>query len=361
MRFTRLISLVITFLISPAGAGSQEPSAPTLDIYFVDTEGGQATLFVTPSGESVLVDTGNPGDRDTDRILATLAEAGVEQLDHLVLTHYHRDHVGGIPELARRIPIRHYVDHGPSVETNERTGAFERSYAELHGVARRTVVRPGDRLEIPGLDWEIVSAAGAVLPSARPGAGQANPSCDAEGARAVATDENGQSVGSVISFGEFRTIDLGDLLIAQELDLVCPLNRIGTVDLYITSHHGLATSGSRALVHALRPRVAVMNNGSRKGGSVEALRILHETPGLEDLWQLHWSHHGGIELNAPGLFIANLDEPAALAAVVAAQTAQGQPEPHEGPAHVVKVSAWRDGSFTVTNTRNGFSRSYPAR
>src|SRR5690606_28487696 len=152
-----------------------------------------------------------------------------------------------------------------------------------------------------------------------------------------------------------------DLLIAQELDLVCPANKVGTVDLYITSHHGLATSGSAALVHALQPRVAVMNNGTRKGGSVEAFQVLHQSPGLEDLWQLHWSHNAGVELNAPGIFIANLDSPEALAEVIAAPDARNRPEPHDGPAYSLKLSARRDGSFTVTNRRNGFTREYGVR
>jgi competence protein ComEC len=374
---TRSIMHVFRFAIVALLLASPLAAQETLDIYFVDTEGGQATLFVAPSGESVLVDTGNPGSRDTDRILATLREAGVERIDHLLITHYHGDHHGGVLELARRVPIAHFVDHGPTVETNAQGLAFQESYRQLTAAARHTVVKPGDRLEIPGLDWQIVSAGGAVLPSPRPGAGQPNAGCAVERPAAEPADENGQSTGSFITFGEFSTIDLGDLLIPQELDLVCPVNRLGTVDLYITSHHGLATSGSAALVHALRPRVAVMNNGTRKGGSVQAFEILHRSPGLEDLWQLHWSHNAGIELNSPGVFIANIDEPAALAAVIAAAGTTGggngpaaaagqgrpgasaRPAPHDGPAYSIKVAARRDGSFTVTNGRNGFSREYP--
>ena len=182
--------------------------------------------------------------------------------------------------------------------------------------------------------------------------------------------------GSVIRFGEFTTIDLGDLLIPQELDLVCPANRLGTVDLYITSHHGLNTSGSAALVHALHPRVAIMNNGTRKGGAVEIFQTLHSSPGLEDVWQLHWSYAGGVEHNSPGVFIANLDEPAVLAAVISpppapaaapqgggacgggAQAAARPGQHNTGPAYAIRVSARADGSFTVTNTRNGFSKTY---
>jgi competence protein ComEC len=204
-----------------------------------------------------------------------------------------------------------------------------------------------------------VSAGGAVLADALPGAGQSTTTCPTERPEVRPDDENSQSTGSLVRFGEFSTIDLGDLLIAQELDLVCPVNRVGTVDLYITSHHGLATSGSAVLVHALRPRVAVMNNGTRKGGSPEAFRILHESPGLEDLWQLHWSHNAGLELNAPGIFVANLDAPEVLAGIVSG--AGGRPPAHDGPAYAIHVSARPDGSFTVTNTRNGFTQTYADR
>ena len=341
-------------LATPLAA--QATADETLDIYFIDTEGGQATLFVTPSGESVLVDTGNPGGRDSERILAILAHAGVEEIDHLLITHFHGDHYGGVQELAQRIPIRHFVDHGPSVESNPPMAAFQQAYASLYGAARHSVVKPGDRLEIAGIDWLIVSADGAVLTESVSGAGGSTPGCPAERPEARPDDENGRSTGSLVRFGEFSTIDLGDLLITQELGLVCPVNRVGTIDLYLTSHHGLATSGSAALVHTLRPRVAVMNNGTRKGGSPETFRILHESPGLEDLWQLHWSHNAGLELNAPALFIANLDAPEVIAGVVSGAT--GRPPAHDGEADAIHVSARRDGTFTVTNTRNGFSRTY---
>jgi beta-lactamase superfamily II metal-dependent hydrolase len=333
-------------LLTPSLLAAQSGAAKTLDIYLIDTEGGQATLFVTPSGESVLVDTGNPGDRDTGRILATLREANVKRIDHLLLTHYHIDHVGGVEALARQIPILHYLDHGATVEPGGQGADFLAAYDTLRRGARHTVVKPGDRLAIPGLEWDIVSSAGQVLQQPLRGAGQTNEKCASFSSPEVMRDlENGQSVGSVIRFGAFRAVDLGDLLAKQEFALMCPVNRIGTVDLYITSHHGLGISGTNVLVHALRPRVAVMNNGARKGGAVQAFQVLHTSPGLEDLWQLHWSGAGGSEQNAPGIFIANLDEPGT---------------PHSGPAYSIKVSAREDGSFVVTNTRNGFSKTYGA-
>src|SRR6185503_17391569 len=193
--------------------------------------------------------------------------------------------------------------------------------------------------------------------------------------------DNGESAGFVLSYGRFRTIDLGDLTWNGELDLMCPTNRIGTVDLYLTSHHGLEKSGSPALVQALRPRVVVMNNGTRKGGTPEAFAGLQETVGVEDLWQLHWSYNVGLE-NAPARFIANVDEATTIAAVLtaAAPTPGAPPAPRPGgpgggpgrgpggpnaaahtPAYLIKVTAQQDGTFTVTNTRNGFSKTYRPR
>jgi competence protein ComEC len=358
MRATAAVLTALLLCAPPLRA--QAGAAKPLDIYFIDTEGGQATLFVAPSGESVLIDTGNPGARDLDRILATLAEAGVSRLDHLLLTHYHVDHIGGVQELAKRIPIANFVDHGPSVEPNEQVAGFQAAYAELYGKATHTVVKPGDRLSVAGLDWRIASAGGQVLRAPLPGAGQPNPACASFERKEITNDpENAQSVGSVVSLGKFRTVDLGDLLWNVEFGLVCPANRLGTVDLYITSHHGLAQSGSPALVHALRPRVAVMNNGTRKGGAVQTFQTLHLSPGLEDLWQLHWSYAGGVEHNSPGVFIANLDDAATVASVLTDPAAR--PAAHAGAAYLIKVSARADGSFTVTNTRNGFTKRYAAR
>ncbi|MBW3629402.1 MAG: MBL fold metallo-hydrolase [Gemmatimonadetes bacterium] len=384
MRAVRTL-LAIALFAGPVAA--QAPARNTLDIYFIDTEGGQATLFVTPSGESVMIDSGNPGARDLDRILATFADAGVRQLDHLVSTHFHVDHIGGLLELAKRIPIRHYVDHGPTVEPNEQVAGFQQAYAALYGKARRTVARPGDRLPIAGLDWRIVTAGGRAITAPIQRGAAANSRCATFQRKEMSVnDENAHSVGSVVTFGEFRTINLGDLLWNQDFDLACPTNKVGSIDLYITTHHGLATSGAPALVHAIGARVAVMNNGPRKGGAVQTFQTLHSAPGLEDLWQLHWSYAGGVEHNTPGVFIANLDEAAVIAAVLVppaatpaagsgqagagspvAAPAQGpapaatRPGVHNGPAYAIKVSARNDGSFTVTNTRNGFTKSYAAR
>jgi beta-lactamase superfamily II metal-dependent hydrolase len=338
-----------------------QTGARTLDIYFIDTEGGQSTLFVSPTGESLLVDTGNPGDRDVPRIVEALAAANVTQIDHLWTTHYHVDHVGGMQQLASRVPIRHFYDHGRNVEPREQVAGFAAMYEEL-SKGKRTSMKPGDTLRMAGLDITTVASAGQVLAANLTGGGRANPACANLIPKTESpTDDNGQSAGFVLTYGKFRTIDLGDLLWNRELDLMCPVNRIGTVDVYLTTHHGLSQSGSPALVHGLAPRVVIMNNGTRKGGSVEAFQTVHTSPGLEDLWQLHWSYNAGLDHNAPGVFIANVEPGDTVAGILTA----AQPAPRGAAAHVpaywIKVSARPDGAFSVTNARNGFSKSYRSR
>jgi beta-lactamase superfamily II metal-dependent hydrolase len=364
-RLSRRVLLLC--LIAAAPLDAQRGGAPgvrTLDIYVVDTEGGKAALYVSPSGENVLIDTGNPGARDGGRILAVLEAAGVKRIDHLISTHYHRDHVGGLVALAQRIPIAHFLDHGPNVENPEQVRGFRAAYDSLLANAKHTVVKPGDRLAVAGLDWRIVQSAGSSItrPLAGVGAGASNAASCASFERKpepARPDDNAQSVGSVITFGRFRVLDLGDLLWNEEHDLVCPRNMIGAVDLYMVTHHGLASSGSPQLVHGVRPRVAVMQNGATKGGEPAALQILHTSPGLEDVWALHWSYAGGVEHNSPGAFIANLDSASTIARVLTAAPGQGGSGNQEhAPAHYIKISARANGSFTVTNTRNGFSKTY---
>ena len=349
------------------------PSRKTLDIYVADPEGGKAALYVTPSGETVLIDAGNPGPRDHDRIVAMIEHAGVKAIDHVVLTHYHVDHVGGLAELAKRFPMRHFVDHGPTVEQKEQVAGFQDAYAALYKAAKHTVVKPGDRVPVAGLDWRIVTAGATALTTALPGGGQANAECASFVKKEANVDENNQSVGSVVTFGQFRLIDLGDLMWNNEFDLVCPRNMVGNVDLYMVTHHGLDASGSPALVRGVRPRVAVMQNGTRKGGTPNTLQTLRSSPGFEDVWQLHWSYNAMIEHNPPGVFIANVDELPAIANVLVppapppGETAApgggrqgrgGGAAAAHSPAYWIKISVEPSGTFTVTNSRNNFSKTY---
>ena len=328
---------------------AQEPAdrssaSRRLDIYFVDSEGGQITLFVAPSGQSMLVDTGFAG--QADRIMAVLKEANVNVLDYVVITHYHGDHVGSAAELANRIPIRHFVDHGDyTVELQPNRSAGFSSYQAVRAKAHAIVPKPGDKIPVTGLDVEVVSAAGEVITKpvvGAPGAGAPNTLChDAKLKDQDPTPENTESLGLVVRYGKFRLLDLGDLVWNLEHALVCPNNLLGTFDVFHTTRHGDPHSGAPQLVHAIRARVAIMNNGEKKGGDPEYWQIVHTAPGLEDFWQEHRSAAGGEEHNSPEQFIANLSETDHL--------------------HNIKMSVLPDGSFTVTNERTGFTKEYAAK
>lgn len=433
----RLAAITIsTIALTGALAAQRGAATKPLEIYVVDTEGGKAALWVSPSGQSLLIDSGNPGTRDLERIMAAVSDAGVKQIDYLLSTHYHVDHIGGMQELAKRIPIGHFIDHGPSIEEREQVQGFQAAYADLYGKAKHTVVKPGDKVPIAGLDWRIVTAGGNALKTPLPGGGKPNPACPGVAPKPVGgPDENAHSVGSVITFGQFRAIDLGDLLWNKENELVCPNNPVGPVDVYFVTHHGLDQSGSPALVHGVRPRVAIMQNGTRKGAGAEAMPTMRSSPGLEDIWQLHWSYNAGIEQNSAGVFIANVDDSATIANILTAPPRGGgpgggraagtpgtagapggggatpaaapaqapsggaappslspPPPPQAGaapqtggantpggagapgggrgaaaaaaahtPAYWIKLAVQPDGTFTVTNSRNGFSKTYVKR
>jgi beta-lactamase superfamily II metal-dependent hydrolase len=319
-------------------AGSGVYAAKTLDIYFIDVEGGQATLFVTPSKQSMLVDAGWPGfnGRDAERIVQTAKKAGVKAIDYLVTTHYHTDHVGGVPQLAERFPVKNFVDHGPNNETGKNPDALYKNYESAAAKGNRISVKPGDSIPLKGLEVRVVTANGEHAP----GSGEKNTFC-ADRTFPEDKTENARSVGLLIAFGKFRMVNLGDLTSRKELELVCPENRIGQVDLYLVTHHGTNTSNPQEIVNALRPRVAVMNNGAKKGGHPDSWKTVKASPGLEDLWQLHYSLAGQAEANSPEAFIANLQESCA--------------------GRHIQVSANADGSFKVVNSRNKYSKSYKAR
>jgi competence protein ComEC len=439
-RVTFLSALCIA--ISAGPSAQTPPKGKTLDIYVADTEGGKAALFVSPTGQTLLIDSGNPGERDLTRIMAMLGDAGVKQIDYVISTHYHVDHIGGLEQLSKQIPIGTYIDHGPNSEPKEQVANFSTNYEQFRGASKHLVVKPGDRIPITGLDWRIVTSAGQVLKTPLQGAGRPNPACATFEKRPdpATPDDNAASVGSVVIYGQFRLIDLGDLLWNKEGELMCPNNPVGTVDLFMVTHHGLAQSNADPLILGVRPRVAVMQNGTRKGGAIPVFETLRKSPGFEDVWQLHWSYNAGIEHNAPGVFIANVDDPATIAGVLTtpagggrggpggppqnagvppaaapgaqppstptppaqmppapnATAAPGQPalgQPPAGgappaggppggpggagagrgggrgggaaaahtPAYYIKISAQADGTFTVTNTRNGFSKTYVKR
>ena len=343
-------------------------ASKNLEIYVIDVEGGNATLFVSPSGESLLIDTGNAGavaaPRDAGRIIAAIKDAGLQQIDHLIITHWHGDHFGGLSELASKVPIREFIDHGPNVQPGQLADDFlEKTYPFLYAKAKHTVAKPGDKISIAGIDARVVTSAGQVIKTPVPGAGGRNPYC-ANFKPGENNAEDPQSVGTYVTFGKFRTVHLGDLTKNKEFELMCPTNRLGTVDVLLGLHHGQSSSNSEVMVHALHPRVAVMNDGTRKGGEPDVMKTVHSSPGLDDLWQIHFSQLSGQEYTVAGLFIANgIDEaPAAMpiAPIPAPQPGPGAPPApvHNGTAYWIKISAQQDGTFTVTNARNGFSKTY---
>jgi len=350
-------------LLAPIALRAQASQKP-LDIYFLDTEGGQATLFVPPSGQSMLVDTGFAGNqgmpatpgglsgvappitRDADRITAVLKLANVGVLDYVVITHYHGDHAGNAAELASRIPILHFVDHGPyTVELQPARSTAFVSYQPVREKARAITAKPGDRIPVAGLDVQVASSAGHLITKpivGAPGTGAPNPLCrDAARKDQDPTPENFESIGLLVRYGNFRLLDLGDLTWNQEHELVCPNNLIGTFDVFHTTRHGDPHAGAPQLVHAIGARVAVMNNGERKGGDPEYWQIVHKAPGLQDFWQIHRSAAGGADHNSPEQFLANVNE--------------------VDHGHYLKMSVHSDGGFTMTNERNGFTKTYPPR
>ena len=364
------VAFATLFVLWGANGGAAQTRS-TLDIYVIDVEGGNATLLVPPSGESLLIDTGNVGPeaavRDAERIMAAVQDARLTQIDHLIVTHWHNDHFGGLAELAKRIPIKHFIDHGANVQPAPAADEFvAKIYPQLYANAKHTVVKPGDRIAVAGLDVRVVTSAGETIKAALPGAGAPNPYC----ANFKPGDNNAEdplSVGVYIKFGKFRTVHLGDLTKNKEFELMCPNNRIGAVDLFLGLHHGVSSSNSEVMIHATHPRVAIMNNGTRKGGAPDVMQVLHTSPGLEDLWQMHFSQLSGQEYTVPSIFIANmLDDPFAampMAPIDAPPLGSNAPPPpaHNGPAYWIKVSAQTDGTFTVTNARNGFAKTYRAK
>lgn len=320
------------------------PAQKTLDFYTIDVEGGKSVLVVSPSGESMLFDVGWPASRNreasTERIAAALQGAGLKQLDYLVISHFDVDHIGDVPALAARFPIRHILDHGPmKPAADERFKAYDEPRRKIG----HTVLKPGDRIPIKGVDVEVVSSAGQHLNKALKGAGTANPLCATNlQAPFIERDvEDNQSVGLLFRFGKFRMLDLADLEAHPSHDLVCPVNLIGTVDVYHVNVHGQFKGIAPELIGAIRPTVVIMGNGARKGADPPSWPILRATAGLEDIWQVHYSAAGTKDTNPPPDFIANLEQPTDEFAMI-------------------KLTVQSDGTYSVTNTRNGFSKTYEA-
>src|ERR1035437_6009137 len=313
---------------------SAAQAAKTLEIFFIDTEGGQATLVVSPSGQAMLIDTGYRGfgGRDANRIAEAAKPAHVKRINVLFLTHYHADHAGGVKNLLEVMPVESFYDHGDNVEDDK---SISDAYNKARGSAPHTAYKPGDKIPIKDLDITVVVAAHKHIETK----GEPNPFCAGLAPKDGETGDNPQSGGLVVQFGKFRFADLGDIIWNEELALMCPENRVGKLDLLLTPHHG--THVSPKADYAMAPRVAIENDGPTKGGELEAYQMWRAMPGLEDFWELHFAMAGGREANSPDTFIANID-----------QRCEGK---------YLKVTAHEDGSFTVYNSRNKYTKTYAAK
>jgi beta-lactamase superfamily II metal-dependent hydrolase len=292
---------------SPAAAAKRG-----LDVYWIDTEGGAATLIVTPAGESVLIDCGNPGRRDADRIFQTATkQAGLTAIDHLIVTHWHTDHYGGTGRLAQLMPVRRFYNRGiPETLAEDRFNfpGLIRAY-KTASAGKSTTLKPGDEIKLkqapaaPAVKLLCVCGNGEVLP-AKAGA-PANPFAREHKPQPVDTSDNARSLGFVLSFGKWRFLDLGDLTWNVEHKLVSPSDRLGPIDVYQVTHHGLEISNNPVLIKTVAPRVAVCNNGPYKGGHPAVIATLRRVPGIEGIYQLHRNLRATDAENADADKIAN--------------------------------------------------------
>jgi len=351
--------LLVAFLLAPAALLNAQ--SKNLEMYWVDVEGGAATLIVAPSGESLLIDSGfATGDRDAKRIYAAAQQAGLKKIDFFVLSHFHADHAGGLAALSKLIPIGKFYAHGEDVEKENQQwlDSFKAASA-----GKYTIVKPGDKIPISGLQVLVVASNEQLLPHPVNGGGP-NPLCAEAEQKAASAPENRRSVGLLLSYGKFKYLNLVDMDWEKEMELVCPINKVGKVTLYQTGRHGsFDDAGAPALLGAIQPQVVVVNNGPRKGMGQNApiksdnppgkhvapyeantyLRIA-KTPRIEGIWQEHKSLlDPDPQHNTAEEMIANLDD-------------EGD---HKG--NWIKASVEHDGKFTVTNSRNGFNKTYTAR
>jgi competence protein ComEC len=368
-RTSTVVALVAAALVplalavaGPAAAQNPAPKAQAgaLSMYWIDTEGGAATLIVSPSGESMLIDTGYAdGDRDAKRILAAAQQAGVDHIDHLVISHWHADHEGGLAAFAKMMPISKFYDHGDAVSPEDKVRLDD--YKAVAG-SKRVIVKPGDKIPVKGLDVLVVSADQKLLANPVNGGGP-NSLCANAPRMAPAAPENLRTVGVLLSYNKFTYLNLIDLDWYMDMELACPINKVGKVSLYQTSRHGgFDDAASPPFLGAIAPQVIVVNNGPRKGlGQTDArakpiadpqavpyernsyLRMA-KLPSVEGIWQGHLSlvdkdpNH-----NTAENMIANFEETA------------------ECKGNWLSAAVAPDGKFTVTNGRNGFSKTYAAR
>jgi len=348
MNQTRRLLLSLFAALVLSSAVTARAATGTLDIYFIDVEGGAATLIVTPAGQSLLIDTGFPGERDAGRIAKVALEvAGLKQIDHCVITHWHRDHVGGVPTLAKLIPIKNYYDHGlPQTIAADMQAEFIEAYKQTTG-GNSITLKPGDEIKLqrspksPPLKVRVITSAGVVLgeqsstPQIRPCGENFEP-------KAEDTSDNANSIAILLTFGRFRFFDGGDLTWNVENRLACPKDIIGAVDVFQVDHHGVDSSNNPVLARALKARVAIIDNGPRKGAESQTFATLKSDPELQAIYQLHRNLRATDKENTMAGYIANEEE-----------ACQG---------NFIKLSiAPNAGSYTVTIPAKQISRRFRTR
>jgi len=366
-----LLRSIVKFMPLPALALLPLTSGPVtakddaLQMVSIDVEGGGGTLFVTPEGKSVLIDTGNPeqsritGDNPSSARIAAAAHAlGVKKIDYLITTHYHGDHIGGLEGFLARMPIDTYIDHGENRETTASpnpdapqldmknpppgaTAAGYRHYVELIGKHRHIVAKPGQVFHVGSMTVTIVAADGKTIAKPLPGAGEDNPSCAGmENMHNNGGEENARSTASLISYGKAKIAAFGDFTWDREKDLFCPIDKVGKVDVYLATHHGTALSGSPAAVNALAPIVAIVGNSPRKGADAARMKTIKDSPRIQGVWQLHTTTVAP-DANVPADMIAN------------PVTDQSKDK-----AFGLRLRIERSGKVTVINERNGYNKTY---
>jgi beta-lactamase superfamily II metal-dependent hydrolase len=337
-RFVALVAVCAVTLITHAVA-----LARNLDFYFIDTEGGASTLIVTPAGESVLIDTGNPGERDPGRIVDATRIAGIKEINTLVVTHYHVDHMGGAPTLGEWMPIHTIYDNADqNVSRDKASPEYLATKCD-----RRIMINPGDTIPLkqaegaPNLSIVCLGCRKKFI-EPPPGAKE-NPFASESKGKPLDLTDNANSIVLLLSFGDFRFYDGGDLTWNMEHDLATPVNRAGTVDVYQVTHHGLDLSNNPILVKALEPTVAIMNNGTTKGCGPETFATLKSTPSIQAIFQLHKNlREDGNVNNTTEDHIANIEK--------------------DCKGNFVKMSVNPDGgSYTVSIPSNGFSQTFQTR
>jgi beta-lactamase superfamily II metal-dependent hydrolase len=310
----RRFSLALLLAIGLAGTSRAESPPRGLEIHWVDVEGGGATLIVTPAGEGILIDCGYPIPRDAERIFKACQAAGLKQIDHFAVTHWHLDHFGSLSRLSKLIPIRNFYHHGIPAELPDDPKNFPtliRAYKDA-SQGKSTALKPGDEIPLrqaggaAAVRMLCVCSNGNVV--ADWAAAPLNPVAKEHKPKPEDTTDDSRSLGFLLWFGDFRFLDLGDLTWNLEYKLVSPTDKIGAVDVFQTSYHGADFGNNPVLVRTIAPRVAVINNGPRKGCDPVVVARLRRTPGLEAVFQVHRNARASAEENTAAEFIANADE-----------------------------------------------------